>query len=145
MSTVIRTIAPGIALHDDELEWQATRARGPGGQHVNKASTAVELRFDIGASRLPEAVRRRLTATGDRRITSDGVVVIRAASERSQKQNRREALDRLTTLIASASEAPVPRVATKTPARARRQRLADKRQRAETKRMRGSVRTQDHD
>ncbi len=143
MATPVRKIAPGIALHDDELQWHAVRARGPGGQHVNKTSTAVELRFDISASRLPDAVKQRLLEQPDRRITAGGTVVIRAQQARSQKLNRRAALDRLAALVEIASRAPTARVATRPPPRAVRARLAGKQRRAATKRLRGRVRGTD--
>lgn len=143
MSTPLRVIAPGIALHEDELLWQALRARGPGGQHVNKASTAVELRFDVHASRLPDAVKQRLLSLADRRITADGIVVIRAQQARSQKLNRNAALDRLAALVETASRPPAARVPTRPPPRVDRERLAGKQRRAETKRLRGRIRGSD--
>ncbi len=143
MVTPVRTIAPGIAIHDDELQWHAVRARGPGGQHVNKTSTAVELRFDVAGSRLPDAVKQRLVEMPDRRITAGGVVVIRAQQARSQKLNRRAALNRLAALVETASRVPSRRVPTRPPPRAVRARLAGKQRRGETKRLRGRVRGPD--
>ncbi|MEL6949695.1 MAG: alternative ribosome rescue aminoacyl-tRNA hydrolase ArfB [Pseudomonadota bacterium] len=145
MSSIARHIASGICLYDDELQWHAVRASGPGGQHVNKTATAVALKFNIPGSRLPAPVKQRLLARNDRRIAASGVVVIRAQQARSQKQNKRAALDRLAALVAEASHEPKRRIATKTPARVHRARLAAKQRRSETKRRRAAVRGSDHD
>lgn len=114
----------------DEVEWQAIRAQGAGGQNVNKVSSAIHLRFDIHRSSLPEDVRERLLALSDRRITRDGVVVIKAQQHRTQEGNRDDALRRLAELIESVSRAPVRRRRTR-PTRASVQRRLDtKRQHA---------------
>ena len=88
-----------ISLEEDEVSLNAIRAQGAGGQNVNKVSSAIHLRFDIKASSLPDSVKRRLLATRDKRITADGVVVIKAQNHRTQDKNRREALARLAELI----------------------------------------------
>lgn len=124
---------------DSELDFSAVRAQGPGGQHVNKASTAVQLRFDVGASGLPEAVKARLLALQDSRITAGGVVVIKAQSTRSQDQNKAEALARLQELIVQAEQVPRPRKATKPTYGSRQRRLQGKAQRSEIKSGRGKV------
>lgn len=124
---------------DSELDFSAVRAQGPGGQHVNKASTAVQLRFDVGASALPEAVKARLLALQDSRITAGGVVVIKAQSTRSQDQNKAEALARLQELIVQAEQVPRPRKATKPTYGSRQRRLQGKAQRSEIKSGRGKV------
>lgn len=127
------------ALHDDELEFSAIRSQGPGGQHVNKASTAVQLRFKVASSRLPEAVKARLMALPDSRITQDGEVVIKAQGARSQAMNRAEALARLVELIERAEHVPKVRRATKPTFGSRQRRLEGKSLRASVKAGRSKV------
>jgi len=107
-------VAPGLALDDDELAFRAARASGPGGQHVNKTSTAIELRFDVRGSRaLPEDVRGRLEALAGSRLTQDGVIVLFAQGFRSQELNRQDALERLLALIRQAAHKPKARKPTR--------------------------------
>jgi ribosome-associated protein len=108
------------------------RAQGPGGQHGDKASTAVHLRFDVARSSLPEAVKARLLALPDQRLTRDGVLVIKAQGERSQERNRADALARLQALVDQAAEPDKPRRPTR-PSR------ASQRRRVEAKKLRGEV------
>lgn len=117
----------------DEVEFVAIRAQGAGGQHVNKVSSAVQLRFDIGASSLPAPLRERLLALDDRRISKDGVVVIKSQRFRSQEKNRVDALRRLEALIALAAEEPVPRRPTRPSRAAVRRRLDGKARRSRLK------------
>ena len=133
-------ITPAIAIPDQELVERFVRSAGPGGQNVNKVSTAVELRFDIGRSpSLPEPVRERLLARRDRRITDDGVLVLSAQRFRTQDRNREDARDRLAALIAAATVAPKKRVATKPTKGAKERRLGAKRERATVKRQRSAA------
>ena len=110
----------------EEYEITAVRASGAGGQHVNKVSSAVHLRFAIAASSLPEGVKARLAALRDHRVTADGEVVIKAQRHRSQDLNRADAVARLHELVARVARAPVPRRPTKPPAAAKRRRVESK-------------------
>jgi ribosome-associated protein len=130
-------ITPDILLHDEELEWQAIRAQGAGGQNVNKVSSAVHLRFDIGGSSLPEALKKRLLRLRDSRITADGAVVIKAQEHRSQEQNRAAALERLRALIAQAAQPARPRVPTRPSRACAERRLDAKTRRGRLKVLRG--------
>ena len=130
-------ISPTLSIPDDELIERFVRSSGPGGQNVNKVSTAVELRFDAAQSpSLPDAVRARLLAKRDRRITGEGVIVLSAQRFRTQERNREDARTRLTELIRTALVAPKPRVATKPTRGSKERRLTSKRERANVKRTR---------
>ncbi len=120
------TITDRFALDLQEVEFSAIRSQGAGGQNVNKTASAVQLRFDIRASSLPDDWKERLLARRDQRINSEGVLVIKAQEFRSQEQNRDAALERLRIWLAAAAEAPRPRRATRPSAGARRQRVDDK-------------------
>ncbi|MEM7365346.1 MAG: alternative ribosome rescue aminoacyl-tRNA hydrolase ArfB [Pseudomonadota bacterium] len=120
----------------EEIELQAIRASGPGGQHVNKVSTGIHLRFDIGASSLPPAVRQRLRSIADRRVTPDGVVVIKATQFRSQEKNRQDALARLDELLMQAQRKRKHRIKTKPTKASVQRRLTTKNRRGDRKRLR---------
>lgn len=128
-----------LAVDPAEVVFSAIRAQGPGGQNVNKVSCAVHARYDVAASSLPEAVKARLLALSDQRITEDGVVVLKAQASRSLVQNKEDALRRLQELVDSVASAPVLRRATKPTRGSQRRRVDAKTARGQTKAMRGKV------
>jgi ribosome-associated protein len=130
---------PSFTLQESEVEFDAIRAQGKGGQNVNKVSNAIHLRFDIRASSLPEAIKARLLGMTDHRINTDGVVVIKAQTHRSLEKNREEALARLRGLIAAASFVPRPRRATKATRGSKERRLSGKIRRGRVKALRGRI------
>jgi ribosome-associated protein len=133
-------VTPTIAIPDDALDERFVRASGPGGQNVNKVSTAVELRFDVAASSLPEDMKARLTALAGKKMTSDGVLLIDSREHRTQAQNRTAARARLVDLLRHAAKRPKPRKKTRPTKAARERRLVTKVQRARVKAGRGRVR-----
>ena len=128
-----------LELHEADVQWTAVRAQGPGGQNVNKVNSAIHLRFDIRASRLPPDVQERLLATADSRITEGGTVVIKAQQYRTQEHNLWDALERLNALVAAAATVPRKRRATKPTWGSKQRRLQGKSLRAGVKALRGKV------
>jgi len=124
----------GIAIDERELDFEFIRSSGPGGQNVNKVSTAVRLRFDArGSSSLPQDVRERLIRLAGRRVGDDGFLTIHARSARTQESNKRDAIERFVELLERAVERPTPRRATRPTAGSRERRLDSKRRRGQTK------------
>jgi ribosome-associated protein len=138
------TISHHVTIPDEEIEIHAVRAQGAGGQNVNKLATAIHLRFDIKASSLPEFYKQRLLKLSDRRISKDGVVIIKAQQYRSQEKNRIAALARLAELIRGVAHTPKRRIPTKVPRSAEQKRINTKTQRGKTKTLRKKVSANDN-
>lgn len=133
-------ISNSVAIPPEEIVVRGVRSGGPGGQHVNKTSTAVHLFFDIRKSSLPEHYKTRLLSRGDRRITGEGVIVIKARGHRSHEKNRTDAMERLRGLIRAAGVAGKSRRATKPSRNARAKRMDSKTKTSRTKALRGRLR-----
>ncbi|MEE8588817.1 MAG: alternative ribosome rescue aminoacyl-tRNA hydrolase ArfB [Sulfurimonadaceae bacterium] len=135
-------ISNSVTLDESEVEFTAIRAQGSGGQKVNKTSAAIHLRFDIAVSSLPEFYKERLLELKEKRITKDGIIVIKAQQHRSQEQNREEALERRVELIKSVNVVQKRRVATKPTKGSQKRRLQSKKQHGQKKKLRGKVDTE---
>ena len=136
-------ITDTISIPDRELEFTQIRASGPGGQHVNKVATAVQLRFDINSSSLPEYCKQRLRALNDRRITEDGVIIIKAQQFRSLDQNKADAAQRLRMLVARALVSRKKRVPTKPSRSSQTKRLDSKQRHSRRKTLRRKITSHD--
>jgi len=130
---------PALRIAPGDVTWTAVRAQGAGGQNVNKVASAIHLRYDVRAARLPDDVKERLLASGDRRITPDGIVVIKAQRHRTQERNLADAIERLQAMVDAASRAPRVRKPTRPTKGSQRRRVDSKVKRGQLKAARGKV------
>lgn len=128
-----------LSIPEKEIELNAIRSSGSGGQHVNKVSTAVHLRFDVHASSLPAFYKEKILACGDNRISDDGVIVIKAQGQRSRERNKLDAFNRLRELIIKATQVQRKRIATKPSRNASKRRMDSKTKRSKAKSLRGKI------
>ena len=132
-------ITSGVAIPDSEIEFTAVRSQGPGGQNVNKVSSAIHLRFDINQSSLPDVFKQRLLKISDQRISKDGVIVIKAQTTRSQEKNRAEALERLQQLLVQVTYTPKVRRPTRPTKGSQKRRMDKKTQHGKQKSLRSKI------
>ena len=131
-------ITDSLAVNPADLTWNFVRASGPGGQNVNKVSTAVELRFDVGASTLPEDLKRRLKTIAGRQLTQDGILIVEAQEFRSQERNRETALSKLLSMLRKAAHRPKRRIATRPTRGSKTRRLESKAKHSKIKKLRSA-------
>ena len=132
-------ISSGVSIPDSEIEFTAVRSQGPGGQNVNKVSSAIHLRFDINQSSLPDIFKQRLLKISDQRISKDGIIVIKAQTTRSQEKNRAEAIERLQQLLVQVTYTPKVRRPTKPTKGSQKRRMDKKTQNGKQKALRSKV------
>jgi len=136
-------LSNNVVIPEDEIEFSAIRAQGAGGQHVNKTSSAIQLRFDVRRSRLPTEMKQQILRLSDQRLSAQGVIVIKAQTHRSQDKNRQEALARLKTMLDQALLRKKPRRLTRPTRSSVKKRLENKQQRGKVKNLRGRVNRSD--